>query len=68
MASGFVHRYAKRLSRWIETDVDLDTMETTVRLNGENSNHYKTNDMVFSIQQFIAEGHWVSGSMDDSAA
>src|SRR6478609_321405 len=45
----------KPMGPWIETDVNLDTMETTVRLNGENSNHYKTNDMVFSIQQFIAE-------------
>jgi 2-keto-4-pentenoate hydratase/2-oxohepta-3-ene-1,7-dioic acid hydratase in catechol pathway len=45
----------KPMGPWIETDVDLDSMETTVRLNGELSNHFKTNDMVFSIQQFIAE-------------
>ena len=40
---------------WIETDVDLDKMETIVRLNGAVSNHFKTNDMVFGIPQFIAE-------------
>ena len=45
----------KPMGPWIETDVDLDAMETTVKLNGQNSNHFKTNDMVFSIQQFIAE-------------
>lgn len=45
----------KPMGPWIETDVDLDSMETTVRLNGETSNHFKTNDMVFNIPQFIAE-------------
>jgi 2-keto-4-pentenoate hydratase/2-oxohepta-3-ene-1,7-dioic acid hydratase in catechol pathway len=45
----------KPMGPWIETDVDLDAMETTVRLNGKDSNHFKTNDMVFGIQQFIAE-------------
>jgi len=45
----------KPMGPWIETDVDLDAMETTVRLNGQVSNHFKTNDMVFGIPQFIAE-------------
>jgi 2-keto-4-pentenoate hydratase/2-oxohepta-3-ene-1,7-dioic acid hydratase in catechol pathway len=45
----------KPMGPWIETDVDLDAMETTVRLNGKADNQFKTNDMVFSIQQFIAE-------------
>jgi 2-keto-4-pentenoate hydratase/2-oxohepta-3-ene-1,7-dioic acid hydratase in catechol pathway len=45
----------KPMGPWIETDVDLDKMETTVRLNGKVSNHFKTNDMVFGIPQFIAE-------------
>jgi 2-keto-4-pentenoate hydratase/2-oxohepta-3-ene-1,7-dioic acid hydratase in catechol pathway len=44
----------KPMGPWIETDVDLDAMETTVRLNGKPSNHFKTNDMVFNIPQFIA--------------
>jgi 2-keto-4-pentenoate hydratase/2-oxohepta-3-ene-1,7-dioic acid hydratase in catechol pathway len=45
----------KPMGPWIETDADLDKMETTVRLNGKVSNHFKTNDMVFGIPQFIAE-------------
>src|SRR3977135_2652696 len=45
----------KPMGPWIETEVDLDKMETTVRLNGKVSNHFKTNDMVFGIPQFIAE-------------
>jgi 2-keto-4-pentenoate hydratase/2-oxohepta-3-ene-1,7-dioic acid hydratase in catechol pathway len=45
----------KPMGPWIETDVDLDSMETTVRLNGAVSNRFKTNDMVFNIPQFIAE-------------
>ena len=44
----------KPMGPWIETDVDLDAMQTTVRLNGEVSNQFKTNDMLFSIPQFIA--------------
>jgi 2-keto-4-pentenoate hydratase/2-oxohepta-3-ene-1,7-dioic acid hydratase in catechol pathway len=44
----------KPMGPWIETDVDLDAMETTVHLNGQKSNHFKTNDMVFNIPQFIA--------------
>lgn len=44
----------KPMGPWIETDVDLDAMETTVRLNGEVSNRFKTNDMLFSIPTFIA--------------
>ena len=44
----------KPMGPWIETDVDLDNMETVVRLNGKQSNHFKTNDMVFGIPQFIA--------------
>jgi 2-keto-4-pentenoate hydratase/2-oxohepta-3-ene-1,7-dioic acid hydratase in catechol pathway len=45
----------KPMGPWIETQVDLDAMETTVRLNGQPSNHFRTNDMVFGVPQFIAE-------------
>ena len=45
----------KPMGPWIETDVDLDAMETTVRLNGKTSNQFKTNNMLFSIPQFMAE-------------
>jgi 2-keto-4-pentenoate hydratase/2-oxohepta-3-ene-1,7-dioic acid hydratase in catechol pathway len=45
----------KPMGPWIETDADLDKMETTVRLNGKVSNHFKTNEMVFGVEKFIAE-------------
>jgi 2-keto-4-pentenoate hydratase/2-oxohepta-3-ene-1,7-dioic acid hydratase in catechol pathway len=44
----------KPMGPWIETDVDLDRMETAVRVNGEETVRFKTNDMVFNIPQFIA--------------
>src|SRR6266403_1945988 len=39
----------------IETDVDLDSMETIVRVNGKESNRFRTNDMIFGIKPFIVE-------------
>jgi 2-keto-4-pentenoate hydratase/2-oxohepta-3-ene-1,7-dioic acid hydratase in catechol pathway len=39
---------------WIETDVDLDSMKTTVRLNGEVKVQFPTNDMLFGIAEFIS--------------
>ena len=40
---------------WIETSVDLETMETVVRLNGKESNRFHTNDMIFGIVPFLVE-------------
>ena len=45
----------KPMGPWIETDVDLETMETVVRLNGKESNRFRTNDMIFGIVPFIVE-------------
>jgi 2-keto-4-pentenoate hydratase/2-oxohepta-3-ene-1,7-dioic acid hydratase in catechol pathway len=45
----------KPMGPWIETEADLDAMETIVRLNGAVSNRFRTNEMLFSIPQFIAE-------------
>jgi 2-keto-4-pentenoate hydratase/2-oxohepta-3-ene-1,7-dioic acid hydratase in catechol pathway len=45
----------KPMGPWIETSVDLDKMETIVRVNGRESNRFRTNDMIFGIQAFIAE-------------
>jgi 2-keto-4-pentenoate hydratase/2-oxohepta-3-ene-1,7-dioic acid hydratase in catechol pathway len=39
---------------WIETDVKLDELETRVRLNGNESIRFKTNDMLFGVERFIA--------------
>jgi 2-keto-4-pentenoate hydratase/2-oxohepta-3-ene-1,7-dioic acid hydratase in catechol pathway len=45
----------KPMGPWIETSVDLDRMETVVRLNGAPSNRFRTNDMIFGIKDFIVE-------------
>src|SRR5271169_3287455 len=44
----------KPMGPWIETDVDLDSLETIVRVNGKPSTHFKTNDMLFGIATFIS--------------
>jgi 2-keto-4-pentenoate hydratase/2-oxohepta-3-ene-1,7-dioic acid hydratase in catechol pathway len=45
----------KPMGPWIETQADLDAMETKVRLNGEVRTQFRTNDMLFGIAPFIAE-------------
>jgi 2-keto-4-pentenoate hydratase/2-oxohepta-3-ene-1,7-dioic acid hydratase in catechol pathway len=45
----------KPMGPWIETSVDLDRMETIVRLNGRESNRFHTNDMLFGIREFLVE-------------
>jgi 2-keto-4-pentenoate hydratase/2-oxohepta-3-ene-1,7-dioic acid hydratase in catechol pathway len=44
----------KPMGPWIETDVNLDTMTTIVRVNGAESVRFKTNDMIFDIPTYIA--------------
>ncbi len=44
----------KPMGPWIETDVDLDAMETIVRLNGKEDMRFKTNNMVFGIARYIS--------------
>ena len=44
----------KPMGPWIETDVDLDAMETTIRVNGKEDIVFKTNDMIFGIAHYIA--------------
>ena len=43
----------KPMGPWIETDVDLDAAETSVRVNGTTTTHFRTNDMLFGIVHFI---------------
>src|SRR4051812_45610131 len=45
----------KPMGPWIETDVDLESMETIVNVNGQESNRFRTNDMIFGIKPFIVE-------------
>lgn len=44
----------KPMGPWIETDFDLDAAETSVRVNGEVTTHFRTNDMLFGISTFIS--------------
>ena len=44
----------KPMGPWIETDVDLDAMETVIRVNGKEDLRFKTNDMIFGIAHYIA--------------
>jgi len=45
----------KPMGPWIETDVDLDAMQTTIRLNGEVTETFKTNNMIFDAPTYISE-------------
>ena len=44
----------KPMGPWIETDVDLDALETIVRMNGRETIRFRTNDMLFSVQTFLS--------------
>lgn len=45
----------KPMGPWIDTDVALSPMTTTVRLNGQEVSRFDTNDMVFGVAATIAE-------------
>ena len=44
----------KPMGPWIETAVDLPSLETVVRLNGEERSRFQTNDMVFGVAAYIS--------------
>jgi 2-keto-4-pentenoate hydratase/2-oxohepta-3-ene-1,7-dioic acid hydratase in catechol pathway len=44
----------KPMGPWIETDVDLDSLVTRVRLNEEQVAEFPTNDMVFGVARYIS--------------
>ena len=44
----------KPMGPWIETDVELDSLRTTVRLNGEVVSDFATNNMVFGVERYIS--------------
>lgn len=44
----------KPMGPWIETDVELDSLRTTVRLNGEIVSDFATNNMVFGVATYIS--------------
>ena len=45
----------KPMGPWIETDVDLASLKTTIRLNGQQVSRFNTNDMIFGIARYLAE-------------
>ena len=44
----------KPMGPWIETDVDLDSLETRVRVNGIETTRFKTNDMIHGVALYIS--------------
>jgi len=44
----------KPMGPWIETDVDLDKLKTTVRVDGKVTIEFPTNNMLYGIQRYIA--------------
>src|SRR5258708_12324548 len=44
----------KPMGPWIETDFDLDKAETTVRVNGRVADHFRTNNMIHGVANFIS--------------
>jgi 2-keto-4-pentenoate hydratase/2-oxohepta-3-ene-1,7-dioic acid hydratase in catechol pathway len=46
----------KPMGPWIETDIgDLDKLTTTIRVNGEVKDKFKTNNMIFDAPTYISE-------------
>ena len=44
----------KPMGPWIETHVDLDALETRIRLNGKETLRFATNDMIFGVAKYIS--------------
>ncbi|AXK82707.1 FAA hydrolase family protein [Pseudolabrys taiwanensis] len=44
----------KPMGPWIETDVDLDAMQTAIRVNGAVTESFKTNNMIFDAPTYIS--------------
>jgi 2-keto-4-pentenoate hydratase/2-oxohepta-3-ene-1,7-dioic acid hydratase in catechol pathway len=44
----------KPMGPWIETDVDLDALETLVRVNGAETTRFRTNAMLFGVATYIS--------------
>src|ERR1700739_3046248 len=45
----------KPMGPWIETDVDLASLVTEIRLNGKETGRFHTNEMIFGVVPFIVE-------------
>ena len=45
----------KPMGPWIETDVGLDSLQTTVRVNDNVVSQFPTNNMIFGVAHYISE-------------
>jgi 2-keto-4-pentenoate hydratase/2-oxohepta-3-ene-1,7-dioic acid hydratase in catechol pathway len=45
----------KPMGPWIVTGLDPNDMETVIRLNGKETDRFKTNNMIFTTADYIAE-------------
>ena len=45
----------KPMGPWIETDVELGNLYTTVRVNGNTVSNFATNNMIFGVAHYISE-------------
>lgn len=44
----------KPMGPWIETDFDLDSAETIVRVDGDEADRFPTNNMIHGVAKFLA--------------
>jgi 2-keto-4-pentenoate hydratase/2-oxohepta-3-ene-1,7-dioic acid hydratase in catechol pathway len=44
----------KPMGPWIETDVDLEKMQTIVRVNGRVATQFATNNMIFGVATYLS--------------
>src|SRR5262249_51023231 len=44
----------KPMGPWIETDVDLEKMQTIVRGNGRVATQFATNNMIFGVATYLS--------------
>ncbi len=44
----------KPMGPWIETEVDLDAMETEILVNGATTSKFRTRDMIYGIARYIS--------------
>jgi len=44
----------KPMGPWIETDVTLDDLQTIVRVNGQETLRFRTNDMLFGVARYLS--------------
>jgi 2-keto-4-pentenoate hydratase/2-oxohepta-3-ene-1,7-dioic acid hydratase in catechol pathway len=40
---------------WVETNIDLESLVTRIRLNGEQVSQFNTNNMIFGVARYLSE-------------